>query len=142
MKIKQISVFLENQSGRLNEVAQIMGQSGINLSAFTMAENADFGILRVIVSDPDKAMAVLKENKFAVSTTDVICLSCPDVAGGLAKALEIMSANGVAIDYMYAFSSGNGEARIIVRPTDIDGAIATLQNHKLELIAADVLYNL
>jgi len=84
MQIKQLSVFLENKGGRLNDVAKILGQAGINMSAFSLAESSDFGILRVIVSDPVKAQAILKENKFAVSLTDVICVHVPNSPGSLA----------------------------------------------------------
>ncbi len=142
MKIKQLTVFLENKTGRLKEMAQALGKAGINITAFSMAENAEFGILRMIVSEPDKALQILKEEHFTVNLTDVICLGCSDVPSSLAKALGILSENGVEIEYMYAFSSGGGTASIILRPGDVDKAIEVLQTHKLELIASDFFYKL
>ena len=100
MIIKQLSVFLENKTGRINEVTRILGEEGVNLSAFSMAETADFGILRVIVSDPDKALEALKKHHFGVSLTDVVCLNCPNTPGALAKALGYLSDENVFIEYM------------------------------------------
>ena len=82
MTIKQLSVFLENKSGRINEVTKALGEQGINMHAFSMAETTDFGILRLIVSDVDKAVEVLRAKDFAVILTDVVCISCPNVAQG------------------------------------------------------------
>lgn len=107
MIIKQLSVFLENKTGRINEVTRILGEEGVNLSAFSMAETADFGILRVIVSDPDKALEALKKHHFGVSLTDVVCLNCPNTPGALAKALGYLSDENVFIEYMYAFAAIN-----------------------------------
>ena len=85
MLAKQLSVFLENKSGRLTEVTEVLGRAGVNLSAMSIADNSDFGILRCIVSDPEKAYKVLKEANFAVKITDVIGFSCPNISGSLAK---------------------------------------------------------
>ena len=94
MLIKQLSIFLENRKGRFTEVAKILGEAGVNMSAFTVSENSDFGILRLIVSDTDKAIQALRERLYAVSVTDVICLHCPNQPGALAKAMEIITAAG------------------------------------------------
>ena len=88
MVAKQLSIFLENKSGRLTEVTEVLAKENINLSALCIAENADFGILRGIVSDPDKAYKALKDNHFAVNITDVVGISCPNVPGALAKVLD------------------------------------------------------
>ena len=90
MIIKQLSVFLENKTGRINDVVHTLGTNGINMHAFSMAETADFGILRLIVSDVDKAVEVLREKNFAVMSTDVVCLSCANVPGSLAVVLEYL----------------------------------------------------
>lgn len=118
MIIKQLSVFLENKTGRINEVTKALSRHDINMQAFSMAETADFGILRLIVSDVDRAVEVLRSEDFAVMLTDVICLHCPNKAGALADILEKLAANEVAIEYMYAFAEGD-MANIVVRPTDI-----------------------
>ncbi|HQJ90146.1 MAG TPA: amino acid-binding protein, partial [Paludibacteraceae bacterium] len=122
MIVKQLSVFLENKTGRLNDVADILGKNGINMTAFSVADNSDFGILRVIVSDPEKALTVLKENKFAVSLTDVICLHTPNTPGSLSSILHILQRENVYIEYMYAFAEGEG-ANVIIRPDKMETGI-------------------
>ena len=119
MTIKQVSVFLENKTGRINEVAKTLSQHGINMQAFSMAETTDFGILRLIVSDVDKAVEVLRDENFAVMLTDVVCLHCPNKAGALAHILEQLALSEVSIEYMYAFAEDD-MANIVVRPTDIE----------------------
>ncbi|GET31882.1 hypothetical protein PbJCM13498_07450 [Prolixibacter bellariivorans] len=141
MLIKQISVFLENKSGRLNEVSQILGEAGINISAFSVADTSEFGILRLIVSDPDKASNVLHERGFTVRESGVVGLSCPNQAGALARALKILSRNEISIEYLYAFSMGTS-ASVIIKPNDIDRCIEVLQKNKLELIKASDLYKI
>jgi hypothetical protein len=140
MIIKQVSVFLENKSGRLNEVTQILGDAGLNMSAFTIADTSDFGILRLIVSDPDRAKEVLKKNKFAVQTTEVILVKTPNVPGGLAKMLNILNAENVFIEYMYAFSNSEDTAVIVLRPTDLQKCIDILQNHRSDFLVQEGQY--
>jgi len=140
MIIKQVSIFLENKSGRLNEVTQILGDAGLNMSAFTIADTSDFGILRLIVSDPEKAKEVLKKNKFAVQTTDVILVKTPNVPGGLAKMLNILNAEKVFIEYMYAFSNSEDTAVIVLRPTDLQKCIDILQNHRGDFLVQEGQY--
>ena len=141
MKTKQLSIFLENKSGRLTEVPEDLGAAGINLSAMSIADNSDFGILRCIVSDPDKAYQVLKEQHFAVKITDVIGFVCPNVHGSLAVVLKHLSDNGVFIEYMYSFANGN-VATVVIRPTDLDACEKILAEKKVELMAANDLYQL
>ena len=133
MLIKQLSIFLENKKGRFTEVANILGEAGINMSAFTVSENSDFGILRLIVSDTDKAIQV--------SVADVVCLHCPNQPGALAKAMQIITAAGIFVEYMYAFSQGEA-ANVIIRPDNIERCAEVLKENKLELIAASDLYKL
>ena len=116
MLAKQLSIFLENKSGRLTEVTDVLGEAGVNLSAMSIADNSDFGILRCIVSDPDKAYQVLKAAHFAVKITDVIGFTCPNISGSLAKVLKHLSENGVFIEYMYSFANGD-VATVVIRPT-------------------------
>ena len=119
MTIKQVSVFLENKTGRINEVTKTLSRHGINMQAFSMAETADFGILRLIVSDVDKAVEVLRGENFAVMLTDVVYMDCPNEAGALSGILDRLAQGEVAIEYMYAFAEGD-MAHIVVRPTDIE----------------------
>jgi len=139
MIVKQLSVFLENKTGRLNDVAEILGKAGINMTAFSVADNFDFGILRVIVSNPEKALEILKEQKFAVSLTDVICLHTPNTPGALSSVLNILAKENIYIEYMYAFSEHTG-ANVIIRPDRLSAALEALQKNKIELIAANELY--
>ena len=141
MKTKQLSIFLENKSGRLTEVTDALGNAGINLSAMSIADNSDFGILRCIVSDPDKAYQVLKEAHFAVKITDVIGFVCPNTSGSLAVVLRHLSANGVFIEYMYSFANGD-VAHVIIRPSDLDACEKILAEKKVELMSANELYQL
>ena len=125
MIIKQLSIFLENRTGRINEVAKILADNGINMQAFSMAETSDFGILRLIVQEVDKAVEVLRDASFAVMVTDVLCVSSPNVPGALSAILDKLAQNQIFIEYMYAFSDGES-ANIIIRPDDIQSAINIL----------------
>ena len=141
MLIKQLSIFLENKSGRLNEVSQILAKAGINMSAFSVADTSEFGILRLIVSDPEQACKVLRENQFSVNLTDVVCLNCPNKPGALAKALQILSDNQVSIEYLYAYSVSDS-ANVVLKPDRLEACIKVLQEHKVELVRASELYKI
>ena len=125
MTIKQLSVFLENKTGRINEVTKILGKHSINMHAFSMAETTDFGILRLIVSEVDKAVEILRNADFAVMLTDVVCISMTNVAGSLSEVLENLAQNNIFIEYMYAFADGE-KANVVIRPNDIDKCITIL----------------
>ena len=142
MKAKQVSVFLENKSGRLNEVAQILGNAGVNISAFTVADTSDFGVLRLIVSDPEKAVSVLKEKQFSARTTDVVLANSPNKPGALSKMLNILNDEGVFIEYLYAFTMNSDAAVIVIRPTNINKCIENLEKHHDELLSDSGSYNL
>ncbi|MCK9159349.1 MAG: amino acid-binding protein [Bacteroidaceae bacterium] len=141
MVAKQLSIFLENKQGRLTEVTDVLAKENINLSALCIAENADFGILRAIVSEPDKAYKVLKENHFAVKITDVVGISCPNTPGALAQVMNYLSSAGVFIEYMYSFACGQ-VANVVIRPTNLDKCLNVLKEKKVDLIAANELYRL
>ena len=141
MIIKQLSVFLENKSGRLHEVSTILGKAGINMSAFSVADTSEFGILRLIVSDHEQALKVLREQNFSVSLTDVVCLNCPNQPGALARALQILAENEVAIEYLYAFSVGDS-ANVVLKPDQLEKCIAVLTQHSMELVSASDLYRI
>lgn len=140
MIVKQVSVFLENKSGRLNEVTQILGDAGLNMSAFTIADTSDFGILRLIVSDPERAKELLKKNNFAVQITEVILVKSPNRPGGLAKMLNVLNAENVFIEYMYAFSNSEDTAVIVLRPTDLEKCMDIFQNHRGDFLVQDGQY--
>ncbi len=138
MIIKQLSVFLENRSGRLTEVTGALAESHINIAAQCVAEASDFGILRMIVSDPTLARSVLRDKGFAVHLTDVLCLTTPNVPGALHNALQVLSKAGLSIDYMYAFAIQD-HAFVALRPNDLEKSIQVLLAHDQTLLqAADI----
>lgn len=110
-------------------MTRILGEAGINISAFTVADTSDFGILRLIVSDPDKACNVLKENHFSVRTTKVILVKISNQPGSLSKLLQTLSNGGSFIEYMYAFSANDDTAIIVIRPTNIEKCSGVLQGY-------------
>ncbi|MEE1120268.1 MAG: amino acid-binding protein [Prevotella sp.] len=118
MIIKQLSIFLNNKIGRFADVIRILASENINLQAFTVSESSDFGILRLIVDDADRATAVLRDASFAVSQTDVVLIETPDTPGSLSPAIDMLTNAGISIEYMYAFSSNN-RAKVVIRTNDI-----------------------
>ena len=138
MLIKQLSVFLENRLGRFSQIAKIFSEAGINMKAFTVSENAEFGVLHLVVSEPEKACALLRENSFAATLNDVICLQCPDVPGALEVALSAITEAGISIEYMYAFAQG-ATASVIISPNDLEKCIAVLSENKFKTLTQDGL---
>lgn len=138
MTIRQLSVFIENRTGRINEVTRILAANGVNMTAFSLAESPEFGILRMIVSDVDLAMKVLKEAHFGVSVNNVICLTCTNEPGALATILEYLAKEDVFIEYMYAFSQGD-TANIVIRPTDIQRGVEILSHHECGILNSQSL---
>jgi len=118
MKIKQLSIFLQNKLGRFSEMATLLGKAGINMQAFTVAENAEFGIVRLIVTEPERAAELLINHSFAVSVNEVFLLEMPDEPGALAERVNKLSDAGVFIEYMYAFSGAEGKAIVAFKPSD------------------------
>lgn len=141
MKVKQISVFLENKSGRLAKVTQTLGENRINIRALSIADTTDFGILRLIVSDPAKACQILKNEDFTVSETDIIAVQVPDNPGGLAGILETFENAKINIEYMYAFvGKASGNAAVVFRVEAIDRAIELMQKSGIKLLTDNEVY--
>ena len=109
MLVKQISVFVENTKGRLARVARILQENGVDIRALSVADATDFGILRLIVREPERAERILQENGVTVKTTEVIVIAIPDRPGGLCEALSVLAENGMGVDYMYTFVGGNAD---------------------------------
>jgi hypothetical protein len=141
MIIHQLSVFLENKSGRLTEVLEALGSENIKITALSIADTSEFGILRMIVSDPLRAKELLKSRSFTVNITDVISIMAPNEAKYYAKVLKILSDLDNSIEYTYAFSVGE-KSVIVLRCSNNDEAIIALKEHELELIRASDLYKL
>jgi hypothetical protein len=143
MKVEQISIFIENKSGRLAEIARILGEADINIRALSLADTTDFGILRLIVNNAEKAKTVLKENGFTVNKTEVIAVEVPDRPGGLATILQMLDADQINVEYMYAFVERcAGNAVIIFRFDEIDKAIATLTRNNFTVLEGERLYSM
>lgn len=143
MRVKQISVFLENKAGRLVDVCGVMARHEINIRALCIAETADYGVLRLIVSDPDKARDALVEGGFAVSETQVIAVEIPDRPGGLLGALALLRERGVNIEYIYCFVEKSGEKALVVfRVESIEDAIKAFEGSEYDLINEEDVYRI
>lgn len=141
MIIKQLSVFLENKAGRMLEVTELLGQADINLAALSLADTAEYGILRLVLSDPDRALNLLKEHGFSVRLTEVICLCTDNKPGELARALKSLGVAGVSIEYMYAFSRG-AQSFVILKADEPVVAARALDGTGLKLMNAQEVYTL
>lgn len=143
MKVEQISIFIENKSGRLAEVTRILGEAKVNIRALSLADTSDFGILRLIVDDTDQALQVLKKHSFTVNKTQVIGVEVPDQPGGLCSILEILDQNNVNVEYMYAFvERSGGNAVIIFRFDNVDDAIKVLNDNNITVLKGDRITSL
>lgn len=143
MKIKQISVFIENTSGRLCEVTELLGKNNINIRALSLADTSDFGILRLIVNEPDRAYDLLKENEFTVGRTEVIAVEVPDVPGGLSGVLKVLGDSNVNVEYMYAFVEMSGDCAVMIfRFDETDKALAVLNEAGFGTIKGDKIYGM
>ena len=143
MKVEQLSVFLENRAGRLTEVTKILSESGVNIRALSLADTSDFGILRLIVSDYEKAKKALKENGFTVGRTNVVAVEVEDKPGGLHNILSLLSKNGVNVEYMYAFVQQSGKNAVLIFRFDrTDEAIKILQDNGVRIIPGEELYKM
>ena len=143
MHVEQISIFIENKFGRLAEVTRILGDAGVNIRTLSLADTSDFGILRLIVNDTEKAKNVLKERGFTVSKTEVVAVEIPDRPGGLADILQALDADGINVEYMYAFVERCGEnAVMIFRFDETQKAIAMLTAKGFTVLPGERLYSM
>ncbi len=143
MKLEQISIFLENRSGRLAEITGILAESGVNIRALSLADTADFGILRLVVNAPGKAMQVLRENGFTVAKTEMVALELPDRPGGLAGILRILHTAGINVEYMYAFvQKMEDNAIVIFRFDDPGKASQALTEAGVRVLTGEEVYAL
>lgn len=138
MKVEQISIFIENKSGRLAEVSRILGEAKVNIRALSLADTSDFGILRLIVDNTDQALQVLKSHSFTVNKTEVIGVEVPDQPGGLCSILEVLDQNQINVEYMYAFvERSGGNAVIIFRFDNVDNAIRVLTENDFTVLKGE-----
>jgi hypothetical protein len=143
MKVKQLSIFLENRKGRMRKALDVLEKGEVNIRALSIADTSDFGILRLIVPEPDKTKKLLEDNNFIVKIGEVIAVRMQDQPGGLGKILGILDDNNINLEYLYAFveEKENG-AIVLLHPEDIDGGIKALQNGGAEVIPAKDIYGL
>lgn len=141
MIIHQLSVFLENRSGRLTEVLEVLGKEDIRISALSVADTSEFGILRLIVTEPLRARDLLKREMFTVNITEVISVMIPNEAKTYASILKILSDLEISVEYTYAFSIGS-KSVLILRCNNNEEAIRALGDNDLNLMKAEDLYTL
>jgi hypothetical protein len=143
MQVEQISVFLENRAGRLAEVSAILAEAGVNIRALSLADTSDFGVLRLIVNNNEKAIETLKKAGFTVGKTDVVAVEVEDRPGGLHKILDVLFKSGTNVEYMYAFvqQSGNN-AVMIFRFDQTDKAMNVLAENNIRTINGETLYTM
>jgi hypothetical protein len=141
MKLKQLSVFLENRPGHLSRVCEVLAEAGINIVTMTLADTREFGILRLIVREWQRAKEVLEAAGFAVNITDVMAIEVADEPGGLEKILKAAEAGGLSVEYMYAFACKQKKnALIVIRFDDIERASATLKAAGIGVLSAAEFY--
>lgn len=143
MLVSQVSVFLENTKGRLFSVSDILAKNGINVRAVSIADTTDFGILRMIVDDPEKAYQVLRDNNFTVRITKVVAVEIPDTPGSMAKVLGALNQEQIEVEYMYAFlGSISGNALVILKIDDPKKVEQIKGMKEIKLIPAEEVYKL
>lgn len=143
MKLRQISVFLENKKGRLYEVCKLLGQNKINIRALTIAETEDFGVLRIVVDRPEFALQVLKSNGFISRFSEIVGVEVEDKPGGLAEILKVLADNDINVEYMYGFLEKSGDKALLVfRFEDPDTAIDVLIKNNIKVLKKEDVVNL
>ncbi|MCM1227922.1 MAG: ACT domain-containing protein [Clostridium sp.] len=143
MTIKQISIFVENKPGRLKEVTNILKDNSINIRALSIADTKDFGILRIIVNDPEKACAALKNAKCTVTITEVLAVGIEDKPGGITTVMDTLYENKISVEYMYAFvSKSDDDAYVILRVVDNKNAAEVLSDAGIRLLSSKEIYDM
>lgn len=133
MSVKQLSVFIENKAGRVSEVSDVLGDAGVNIRGFSVSDTTDYGIVRLVVDDPEKAKDVLEGASFRVKVSDVLCIDLPDRPGGLASILKVVSDAGVSIEYVYSLIS----TYAVINVADIDRALSLLKGKPIVLVTQE-----
>ncbi len=143
MFVKQLSIFVENKSGRLSEILRAIADAGIDIRAVSIADTTNFGILRLIVDKPDTAEKALKEMGLTVKLTDVIAIEIPDRPGGFAEAIDFISGKDISIEYIYAFiSRDEGRACVILRVSDNEKAVKLFSENSIKVLSGKDIYTM
>ena len=143
MKIKQLSIFLQNRMGSLSKPLEVLSNAGVNIRAMCMADTSEFGILRLVVDNPEKGKDALEENNFLVKITDIIGVEMNDTPGGLTAVLKIIKENEIDLEYLYAFThEKEGKAILLLHADDLDKLISALQAKDIVIVPSEEVYNL
>lgn len=143
MLVRQISVFLENKSGRLAEVTRQLREHQIDIRALYIADTTEYGILRMIVDRPEDALRVLSDNGFTVSSTNVIAVAIADQPGMLDQALETLSDGGISVEYLYAYvGRASSDAVVVMRVENPDLALSRLQEAGIRMLTSKEVYGI
>ena len=134
MFIKQLSVFIENREGRLGEVLTALKDNNINIVSLSLADSSDYGMLRMITSNPEEAKSVLKEKGFSAMLTDVLAVKLQHKVGELQEVLEIICKAGINVEYMYALATANADATIVIKTTDLEKSATVIEKAGIELV--------
>lgn len=137
MYIKQLSVFIENREGRLEEVLDVLKNSDVNIVSLSLADTSDYGLLRLLVTKPEEGKAALLENGFSAMLTDVLGIKLRHRVGQLQELLEVICKSHINIEYMYALSTGTDDASIVIKTSDLERAAAVLKETDVELVSAE-----
>ena len=141
MAIKQISIFVENKPGRLAKITSILAENSVDIRALSIADTTDYGILRLIVNDPEKAEKILKQEKITVSITNVLGIGIEDVPGGFSFAIKTLADSGISVEYAYAFITPDaGKAYVIIRVDDNDAATKVLKQADIRVIDQNEIF--
>jgi hypothetical protein len=142
MVIKQLSVFIENRKGRLERVTEALKERSINIASFSLADTSEYGMLRMIVSDPEKGKMVLKEEGFSVMLTDVIAVKIAQKPGTLHEVLKVLFEAGISVEYMYTLATAGKDTSIIMKLSDSAAALKALDANGYEVCSANEAYEL
>jgi hypothetical protein len=130
MNVKQLSVFIENKAGRVSEVTDVLGKADVNIRGFSVSDTAEYGIVRLVVDDPDRGAAALRDAGFTVKENDVLCVELPDHPGGLATVLKVVSGAGVNIEYVYSLIG----TYVVINVGDIERSVSLLSDKPVRLV--------
>ena len=140
MTVKQLSVFIENRQGRLGEVLSVLKESGANILSMSLADTTEYGLLRIMVTAPEKAKDALNSKGFAAMVTDVLVIKIPHKAGSLQSILEIIAENNINIEYMYGLSIEDNDAYVVFKPSDAEKTSKLFEENGIEtLTPSDLL---
>ena len=142
MTAKQLSVFIENRKGRLGEVIHVLKESNVNILSMSLADTTEYGLLRLIVNDPERGKAALMENGFSSMTTDVLVVKIPHAPGSLRDMLEFISDGDVSVEYLYGLSIEGDNASVVMKTNDLDKAMQLLRANNFDTMNAEEISKL